>query len=130
MNERSIFIAALDKPTPAERLAFLDEACGDNDSLRKRVEALLGSHETAGRFLGLPVPERWAGAVPGFADPLFGCLGDFRVIREIGRGGMGVVYEAEQISLNRRVALKILPFASGLDARQLQRFTNEAQAAA
>jgi serine/threonine protein kinase len=59
-----------------------------------------------------------------------GCLGDYRIVQEVGRGGMGVVYEAEQISLNRRVALKVLPFAATLDARQLQRFKNEAQAAA
>jgi tetratricopeptide (TPR) repeat protein len=57
-------------------------------------------------------------------------LGDFRLLREVGRGGMGVVYEAEQLSLGRRVALKVLPFAGALDARQLQRFKNEAQAAA
>jgi serine/threonine protein kinase/uncharacterized protein HemY len=57
-------------------------------------------------------------------------LGDFRVVREIGRGGMGVVYEAEQISLCRPVALKVLPFAAMLDQRQLKRFRNEAQAAA
>ncbi len=57
-------------------------------------------------------------------------LGDFQLIREIGRGGMGVVYEARQISLDRRVALKVLPFAGVLDARHLQRFTNEARAAA
>src|SRR5262245_33048715 len=59
-----------------------------------------------------------------------GQLGDFRIIREIGRGGMGVVYEAEQLSLQRQVALKVLPFAATLDPRQLQRFKNEAQAAA
>jgi eukaryotic-like serine/threonine-protein kinase len=57
-------------------------------------------------------------------------LGDFRIVREIGRGGMGVVHEAVQLSLGRRVALKVLPFAAALDAKQLQRFKNEAQAAA
>jgi serine/threonine protein kinase/tetratricopeptide (TPR) repeat protein len=59
-----------------------------------------------------------------------GQLGDFRLLREVGKGGMGVVYEAEQLSLRRRVALKVLPFAAALDARQLRRFQNEAQAAA
>ena len=57
-------------------------------------------------------------------------LGDYRVIREIGRGGMGVVYEAKQLSLDRQVALKVLPFAAVLDKRQLKRFQVEAQAAA
>jgi serine/threonine protein kinase len=57
-------------------------------------------------------------------------LGDFRIVRAIGRGGMGVVYEAVQLSLGRRVALKVLPFAATLDPKHLQRFKNEAQAAA
>ena len=57
-------------------------------------------------------------------------LGDFRLIREVGRGGMGVVYEAEQLSLSRSVALKVLPFAATMDPRQLTRFRHEAQAAA
>src|SRR5205823_13507468 len=63
-------------------------------------------------------------------NQITGVLGDFRILRELGRGGMGIVYEAEQVSLGRRVALKVLPFAGALDARQLQRFKNEAQAAA
>jgi hypothetical protein len=57
-------------------------------------------------------------------------LGDFRILRQLGRGGMGVVYEAEQLSLGRRVALKVLPFAAMLDEKQLKRFQNEARAAA
>ena len=66
-------------------------------------------------------PEKMA-----FPEP----LGDFQLLREIGRGGMGVVYEARQCSLGRRVALKTLPFAATIDPRQLQRFHNEASAAA
>src|SRR5215475_4006911 len=54
-----------------------------------------------------------------------GTLGDYRILRELGRGGMGVVYEAEQISLHRRVALKVLPYAATLERRNLQRFQNE-----
>src|SRR5262245_41137235 len=72
-----------------------------------------------------------SGGGPADADPEpLGCLGDFRLVRPVGRGGMGVVYEAEQISLGRRVALKVLPFAAAMDGRRLQRFRNEAQAAA
>ena len=79
-------------------------------------------HSPADPTLAAPTEERQTG------EPLRE-LGDFRIVREIGRGGMGVVYEAEQISLKRRVALKVLPFAAVLDQRQLQRFTREAEAA-
>lgn len=57
-------------------------------------------------------------------------IGEFTLIREIGRGGMGVVYEATQASLNRQVALKVLPVSGRMDQRQIQRFQNEARAAA
>ncbi len=57
-------------------------------------------------------------------------LGDFEIGREIGRGGMGVVYEARQLSLQRQVALKVLPFAAMWDQKQIARFRNEALAAA
>src|SRR5262249_31881434 len=57
-------------------------------------------------------------------------LGDYRIVREVGRGGMGVVYEAVQLSLGRRVALKVLPFAAAIAPKQLERFKHEAQAAA
>ncbi len=59
-----------------------------------------------------------------------GVLGDYQLNREISRGGMGIVYEATQISLRRSVALKVLPFAAVLDKQQVARFHNEAQAAA
>src|SRR5205085_7230029 len=57
-------------------------------------------------------------------------LGDYRIVREIGRGGMGVVYEAEQQSLGRRVALKVLPGRAAQDAKVVARFHRESRAAA
>lgn len=78
--------------------------------------------------LGRPLDPHANVPVPPPDDPSF--LGDFQILREIGRGGMGVVYEARQISLNRNVALKVLPAAAALDARRLQRFRQETQAVA
>ena len=57
-------------------------------------------------------------------------LGDFRILRQIGRGGMGIVYEAEQISMQRRVALKVLPLAGLCDDLMIRRFQNEVRAVA
>jgi Protein kinase domain len=72
-----------------------------------------------------------AGAPEGAAVPApLQQLGDFRIIREVGHGGMGVVYEAEQVSLGRHVALKVLPRRLLHDARQRRRFEREAKAAA
>jgi serine/threonine protein kinase len=94
---------------------------------RDRLERLGGQVRNRDHQFGFEVAPRTPIAVP---DTENGRLGDFRLHREVGRGGMGIVYEAEQISLGRRVAVKVLPFASALDPRQLQRFKNEASAAA
>src|SRR5437899_510969 len=110
-----------EQPDPAEYAAGHPHAA---TVLREVLAALkvVGLSSTAGLAA--------ASGAPGEEGPVAGTLGDFRILREIGRGGMGVVYEAEQISLRRRVALKVLPFAAVLDPRALQRFKNEAQAAA
>jgi serine/threonine protein kinase/Tfp pilus assembly protein PilF len=100
-------------------------------ALAEPLKACLGSLEflhDASKSLRDRAPAELPAAIEFQTD--LGRLGEFQLVREIGRGGMGVVYEAEQISLGRRVALKVLPFAAALDARQLQRFKNEAQAAA
>src|SRR5262249_10926232 len=83
------------------------------------------------RSRSMPSRPRRGGPLGRLADPAAAApLGDFQILREVGRGGMGIVYEVVQLSLGRRVALKVLPFASTLDARQLASFHNEAQAAA
>ena len=108
--------AALDAGRPPDRDAFLARHAAVAPELGECVDGLLLVHDL------LPPPAD----LPGPGQP----LGDFRIVRELGRGGMGVVYEAEQLSLGRRVALKVLPFAATLDPRRLQRFRTEAAAAA
>jgi serine/threonine protein kinase/Tfp pilus assembly protein PilF len=96
------------------------------EPLRACLASLAFLHDAALSLRGGQRPALHEVAAP----PQRAVLGDFRIVREVGRGGMGVVYEAEQLSLGRRVALKVLPFAATLDARQLQRFKNEAHTAA
>ena len=119
--------AKLQAGVPVDVQAYVEGHPEHAERLRQLLPALrlladLGRSAAAGATGGIPPA--------GLPQDLVGTLGDYRLLREIGRGGMGVVYEAEQISLGRRVALKVLPFASTLDARQLQRFKNEAHAAA
>jgi serine/threonine protein kinase len=105
-------------------------------SLRDQMDRLAGPLWELAREGGPPqraaapatAPPQEAPPTPPTSE--LGQIGEFQLLREIGRGGMGVVYEAYQTSLNRRVALKVLPFAAALDPKQLQRFQHEAQSAA
>ncbi len=126
------YLAALEAGRRPERAAFVARFPGLAEQLAPYLDALDMVHGAASPLSALPPRVGGGGgAKPAVNDPpAVEALGDFHIVREIGRGGMGVVYEAVQLSLGRRVALKVLPFAAALDARQLQRFKNEAQAAA
>jgi serine/threonine protein kinase/WD40 repeat protein len=95
-----------------------------------RLQSMAGALEALGELSRAGDSALSGVAPPAAEDFVPGVLGDFRILREVGRGGMGVVYEAEQVSLNRRVALKVLPLAATMDPRQLERFRHEARAAA
>ena len=116
------YLADLEAGRVPDRQKYLDQSPDLSEVLAEHFDGIDLAH-AAGQMLrpAAPPPK-----VEHPAEP----LGDFRIVREIGRGGMGVVYEAVQLSLGRRVALKVLPFAAGLNARQLQRFRTEAHAAA
>jgi len=114
--------AAADRGQPINREAFLAEYPEIAKELEDCIEGLELVRSAAE---ALPSSKEDAEPLPPSA-----VIGDFQILREIGRGGMGVVFEAEQRSLGRRVALKVLPFAAALDPRQRERFQIEAQAAA
>jgi len=134
-----IFFAAMEKGTPEDRAAYLDEACRDAPDMRHRVERLLHAHGKAGDFLEQP-PSELRATVDRPAskqqaddrdDHLLGSsLGPYKLLEKIGEGGMGIVYMADQqVPVRRRVALKIIK--PGMDSRQIiARFEAERQALA
>jgi serine/threonine protein kinase/tetratricopeptide (TPR) repeat protein len=125
------YLEGLEKGTAPDQAALLSAHPELADELRPYLDSLRLLHGATrdlrppGAMNGSAPPEASSPSAPGVKQ-----IGDYRIVREIGRGGMGIVYEAHQKSLNRRVALKMLPFAAVLDQRQIARFRNEAQAAA
>jgi hypothetical protein len=136
---KAIFMEALEKATPAERDTFLDQACGVDNTLRDRVEALLKTHDRPDALLDRPatecLPEGPAPEPLHFLEPsarpgALGRLGHYEVLEVVGQGGMGIVFRAFDEKLHRVVAIKaLLPALAGNGAAR-QRFVREAQAAA
>src|SRR5262245_46216352 len=96
------------------------------DEIRELFPALVMVEDLGGSSIAGSGPEQANGAAP----PALKHIADYRILREVGRGGMGVVYEAEQESLGRRVALKVLPPHALLNVTHVQRFQREARALA
>jgi serine/threonine protein kinase/tetratricopeptide (TPR) repeat protein len=120
MSEETIFVTALEKATPAERAAYLDDACAGNPELRRRVEALLRAHEQSGDLLDPPVQDPGprtepagdpapSGAGRPIAEGPGSRIGPYQITRKVGEGGMGIVFLAEQEHpVRRTVALKVI----------------------
>ena len=127
MSERTLFLAALDIDDPTMRSAYLDRACAGEPSLRAQLDALLTAHLQADEFMEQTAPDL-AGITP--AEGPGAIIGPYRLLEQIGEGGFGVVYSADQLRPVRRlVALKILK--PGMETRQVvARFEAERQALA
>src|SRR5580765_633897 len=127
----AVFTQALRLP-PQERDRYLDKACKADIEFRRRVEALLQAFERAGDFLGRPAADRPARAVQAFqaGEKPGDRIGHYKLLQQIGEGGCGLVYMAEQEQpVRRRVALKVIKL--GMDTKQvIARFEAERQAVA
>ncbi len=131
-SAQSVFFEALEQDSPEKVVEFLDMACSGDSDLRSHVEDLLSAHREAGDFLGgVGVPIQVGDADdPDQAHVIGQHIGPYKILQEIGEGGFGVVYMAEQSDpVERKVALKIIK--PGMDSREIiARFEAERQALA
>ena len=127
---KSIFLHAVENCARGEWGAYLDQACGENAELRRRVMILLDAHQTADSLIDLPEATATLVAGSGDSKQRDTVIGSYRLLQPIGEGGMGTVYMAEQTQpVRRTVALKLIK--AGMDSRQvLARFGAERQALA
>jgi WD40 repeat protein/serine/threonine protein kinase len=137
MNERTIFLNALEARDPERRCAYLDFACAGNPALRERIEALLRSHQQLDTFLEVPAIEqivqddqRLGFLAPSDEPGSLGRLDHYEILEVVGQGSAGMVLKGRDTKLQRIVAIKVLkPLLAGSGtARKL--FVREAQAAA
>lgn len=130
MRERDIFIQVLETAT-SERAAVLSAACGNDQALRERVERLIAEHERAATFILDSPPADLQGTIESPLTERPGTvIGPYKLLQQIGEGGMGAVFMAEQSEpIHRTVALKVIK--PGMDTRQvIARFEAERQALA
>src|SRR5689334_16129636 len=126
---KHIFQSALERD-PAERSAFLHQACGGDAELRKDVESLISSHDQAGDSIEIMAAEAATKMLSAERNSIEGKqIGHYRMLSRIGRGGMGEVFLAQDTRLNRKVALKLLRTDLSGNEDRLRRFQQEAQAA-
>jgi serine/threonine protein kinase len=120
---RELFDGALDR-SREERAAYLDAACGDDDELRRRVQSLIDAHDRAEGFL-----ERGTAELSVASEPIVSgaFVGPYRIVRKIGEGGMGLVFEAEQREPRRPVALKVIRGGAFVSEETVRMFRREAQ---
>lgn len=124
-----IYHLALERE-PNRRVSFLAEACADDEELRREVESLLASHDQAASFIEHPPADIAAGMVAEKQSIIGRTLGHYRISSLLGAGGMGEVYRARDLRLDRDVAVKILPQHLAHDSEALRRFEREAKAVA
>src|SRR5664279_1912911 len=134
----SIFQKALDADS-GHRARVLEASCAGDESLRQEVESLLAQHDKAEEFIERPAfaspadgpLSPWPRSIDSnsIGIPAGTMIGHYRIVGKIGSGGMGVVYEAEELKLRRHVALKFLPEDIAGHPQALQRFRLEARTA-
>jgi len=127
---REVFDAAL-RQEPEQRQNYINKACGDDEELLTEVTSLFSSLEKSSEFLETPAVAHVADLIESSTKPLAPGtrLGHYEVVRQIGSGGMGAVYLARDLKLDRSVAIKILNKQFSRDATNLERFVREAKAA-
>ena len=130
LDEAAIFDIARQIEAPEARSQFIQVACGEDQDLRARVGALLRVNDEQGTFLDSPVASLQVAITATISEGVGTLIGPYKLIEQIGEGGFGVVYMAEQQHpIRRRVALKVLK--AGMDTRQVvARFEAERQALA
>jgi len=156
MNEQSIFLEAVEIDEARQRAAFLEQACGDDQELRNRVEELLREHERSGDFLNIPALDQMRKVVgvtremgdeatsrdepkeeadfsflqPSEVPGSLGRMGHYDIRKIIGRGGCGIVFQAFDERLHRIVAIKVMTPEMAATSPARKRFLREARATA